>query len=115
MTELQMTSINKHALLCTQLEETLSRQDAPIELIELRLAELSVLNTRLRMMVLDPLVDTKAISRRTSKAVKIISRTVKLLGQRSKQVHQAEFWKMGRTTGATQISNDRIGTLPSSD
>jgi hypothetical protein len=95
MTELQITLINKHALLCTQLEEALSRQDTPIELIELRFTELSVLNTRLGMMVLDPLVDAKAISRRTSKAVKIISRTVKLLGQRSKQVYQAELLEDG--------------------
>jgi hypothetical protein len=86
MTELQMILINEHPLLCTQLEEALSRQDAPIELIELKFAELSVLNTRLEMVVLDPLVDTKAISRRTSRAIKIISKTVKLLGQRSKQV-----------------------------
>jgi hypothetical protein len=66
------------------LEEILSRQDAPTELIKRGLGELSALNIRLGMMLLDPLADAKAISRRTSRAVKVIHRAVKLLAQRSK-------------------------------
>jgi hypothetical protein len=99
MTERQITLINDHARLCTQLEQIVNGQDRPTDLIERGLAELSTLNSSLGALALDPLVDAKATHRRTSRAVKIMNRAAKVT-----QLNQYD--------GAPHTASSKIGFAP---